>query len=404
MDRDLLRRRLLATVTTSLGLYACTEPAPPPQAAMLPGGDSGAPRATLTPTPTPTSDTALAPPARPSASSARTCQPGTKAERYCFAKNTLPPQPMRAPAPPPPMDANGCVAAAIVHDGCNGVDDVLSGPAAAGGQCCYQICRGIPAPCGRPLVMTANGAPRVARAVRTDAGPREAAMPSPLGHALRTALRDAWLADAQLEHASIASFVRFTLELLAVGAPPELVTDAQRAGLDESAHAKACFALAQHHDPEHASYEAGPLDLAGFTLRTSLAEAAAAAVEEACCGETLAALALARAAASCTDPRVQATLARLAEDEARHAELGYRFVAWALRTGDDDVRTAVRVGFERGLASDDDGPSLRVTVPPRDAEAFRGAGRLSDEELARVRREARAEVIAPASRLLLGLS
>ncbi len=220
MDRDLLRRRL------------------------------------LTPTSTPTSDTALAPPARQSASSARTCQPGTKAERYCFAKNTLPPQPMRAPAPPPPMDANGCVAAAIVHDGCNGVDDVLSGPAAAGGQCCYQICRGIPAPCGRPLVMTANGAPRVARAVRTDAGPREAAMPSPLGHALRTALRD-------------ASFVRFTLELLAVGAPRELVTDAQRAGLDESAHAKACFALAQHHDPEHASYEAGPLDLAGFTLRTS---------------------------------------------------------------------------------------------------------------------------------------
>ena len=38
--------------------------------------------------------------------------------------------------------------------------------------------------------------------------------------------------------ASIAAFARFTMMLLAVGAPPELVVAAQRASIDEVAHAR----------------------------------------------------------------------------------------------------------------------------------------------------------------------
>ena len=53
-----------------------------------------------------------------------------------------------------------------------------------------------------------------------------------------------WLRAALLEHASIASFARFSLELLRYGAPPELVVGAHRAALDEVAHARLAFALA----------------------------------------------------------------------------------------------------------------------------------------------------------------
>ena len=52
------------------------------------------------------------------------------------------------------------------------------------------------------------------------------------------ALASAWLADALLEHASIASFAQTTLKLLALGAPSDLIADSQRAALDEVEHAK----------------------------------------------------------------------------------------------------------------------------------------------------------------------
>lgn len=66
---------------------------------------------------------------------------------------------------------------------------------------------------------------------------------SGLGPAERSALASRWLDSALLEHASIASFARFSLHLLAVGAPPELLERTQRAALDEIEHARLAFAI-----------------------------------------------------------------------------------------------------------------------------------------------------------------
>ena len=62
------------------------------------------------------------------------------------------------------------------------------------------------------------------------------------------------------------------------------------------------------------------------------------------------ALVAAHARDRATDGATRAALARIAEDEARHAELAWRFVSWALATGDVEVRAAVSAAFERGLA------------------------------------------------------
>jgi len=48
----------------------------------------------------------------------------------------------------------------------------------------------------------------------------------------------------QLEHASIAAFARFSLQLLSLGAPAGLIDDCTRALGDETAHARLCFQLA----------------------------------------------------------------------------------------------------------------------------------------------------------------
>ena len=59
----------------------------------------------------------------------------------------------------------------------------------------------------------------------------------------RAVLAEHWTQEAAFEHASIASFARLTLDLLSVGAPPDLL-DAARATLDEIEHARITFALA----------------------------------------------------------------------------------------------------------------------------------------------------------------
>ena len=61
---------------------------------------------------------------------------------------------------------------------------------------------------------------------------------------VRHILSEQWSLAARFEHASIASFNKFSLELLAVGAPGTLVAAANRAALQEVEHAQACFAAA----------------------------------------------------------------------------------------------------------------------------------------------------------------
>ena len=50
-----------------------------------------------------------------------------------------------------------------------------------------------------------------------------------------------WKKAAQEEHASIASFSRLTMQLMALGAPPELLHASIQAQADELSHAKACL-------------------------------------------------------------------------------------------------------------------------------------------------------------------
>lgn len=67
---------------------------------------------------------------------------------------------------------------------------------------------------------------------------------------------------------------------------------------------------------------------------------------EGCLGETSAALEAAEALAHCSDPCVRAVLGRIARDERAHAELAWRFVAWALE------REPSTVGVVRQLLDD----------------------------------------------------
>ena len=173
----------------------------------------------------------------------------------------------------------------------------------------------------------------------------------------RASLAAAWTAAASFEHASVASFARASLDLLAVGAPADLVVLAHEAALDEIRHAQLCFALAAAYAGEEIAPGSFPL---GGEVRTGegLAAVAVSAAIEGCVGETVAAVVAAEQLARATDPAVRAALAAIAADEARHAELAWRTVAWAISAGGSEVRAAVEHAL-RGVL-DRDAPAVRV--------------------------------------------
>ena len=105
-----------------------------------------------------------------------------------------------------------------------------------------------PPPCGIGRPLLAGGRARTARAAaRDDWAAGDAGVDTgDLDAPTRAALGRHWTAVAALEHASVASFARFTLHLLVLGAPPSLVAEAQRAGLDEVEHATPARAGAAH--------------------------------------------------------------------------------------------------------------------------------------------------------------
>jgi hypothetical protein len=209
----------------------------------------------------------------------------------------------------------------------------------------------------------------------------------------RALLADEWSRDGLFEHASVASFGRFALELLAVGAPADLIQAAHRAALDEVEHARLCLALASAYAGEN--LRPGPFPFGGpIEVTADLASLAARTVTEGCLGETIAAAVAAEQLAGSTDPAVRHALTVIVEDEARHAELAWRTVAWAIRAGGARVRDAVAAAFstlERGA------PILETAADERLA----AHGRLGAEAVRAATARAVAEVIAPAARLLL---
>lgn len=220
---------------------------------------------------------------------------------------------------------------------------------------------------------------------------------STLDPRVRSRIADAWARDALFEHASVASFSRFSLHLQAVAAPPDLVDLAHRAALDEIQHARLCFALASAYRGEPIG--PGPLPLEGDILGAlDLASITVAAVHEGCVGETLASLEAAHAHEAAQEPACREALSVITEDEARHAELAWKFVRWAIDTGGEPVRSAVAQAFRQALSR-----PLPAPAPDDPDDALLAHhGRLSEPRKQASMREGIDEVVRPAALALLG--
>lgn len=312
------------------------------------------------------------------------------------------------------FDPDGCLPPDLVHDGC--CNAAATGPSFNGSTCCYAFCNN--GCCGRPFLVV--GEARVADICERDdwmlptpanrAAPADpasgthltlaarASAASALEPATREAVAAAWARDAAMEHASIASFARFTLELLALGAPADIVLGAQDAARDEVEHARACFAIASRYAGVHL----GPakLDVAGALPAVALEPVVTAAIIEGCIGETLSALLAEARLARAEDADVRTALRRIANEEAHHAELAWRFVGWAIATGGDEVRAVARRAFATALGRAPQTWDSALAGISR--ETLRAHGLLDEAAAREVTEHTLADVIAPCATALVG--
>lgn len=289
---------------------------------------------------------------------------------------------------------------------CHGPSDDCYGDDECGDKCVFEsspepkwTCNG--AVCGRPFLV--DEAARVAPVIRGSTwskgqgpGPEVARLDA----TERAALREHWAAAAAMEHASVASFARFVLDLLGLAAPPELVLAAQEALKDEVEHAQICFALASAYAGE--ALGPGPLALAGALSGASDHAAVALAVlREACVGESLAAIEAQAAAAGASDPAVRRALLKIAADEGRHAALGWRTLAWLMETMDAAARAGLIQELDEALAALERGLAAELATAACEDGALAGHGLMSAAARAAALQIGVKAVLAPAAAALV---
>ena len=128
----------------------------------------------------------------------------------------------------------------------------------------------------------------------------------------------------QLEAASVPAFATLRRELAWFDAPAALMRAAATAERDEVVHAQLTAGLARRHGVAVALPAVAP------TPARSLAEMTDENVVEGCVREAYGALVATVQARAARDPVVRAVMARIADDETRHAALAFAVHAWAL--------------------------------------------------------------------------
>lgn len=257
----------------------------------------------------------------------------------------------------------------------------------------------VPAQCaisGRPFVV--QGEARVASTVcRSDWSSAATPDVSGLSRSERASLSLRWTEIALMEHASIAAFARFALDLLSLGAPPELLAATQDAMRDETLHARDAFALASAY--ADAPVGPGALAVDGSLGARSPLEVIRTTILEGCIGETVAAVEAAEALAHATDPAVREVLTQVAHDEARHAELAWRFVKWALLEGPQSLRGAAAVELKRlvraEMAASTNSSRVGAWGHDRESSTLGAHGILEGSLRAEIHRRVLVEVIEP---------
>ena len=162
---------------------------------------------------------------------------------------------------------------------------------------------------------------------------------------------DQWRENGRTEHASVAAFALLSSELMALGAPPELLRAANEDALDEIRHTEMCFSLARALDGRAESPgpfpEARRMPTLPLGRTHALASLAVESLVEGALHEGVSARVLAKLARRCEVAPIAAMLKEIARDEGRHAAHGWDVVLWCVEEGGRPVLQALEKVLQR---------------------------------------------------------
>ena len=187
-------------------------------------------------------------------------------------------------------------------------------------------------------------------------------------------------AMAVVEASSIAAFDALHADMVRCNAPAELLRDTLHARDDEIVHAASALTIAERIDGMQVEVAALPAR-APVTIATLVREA----VLDGCFGESVGAIEASECANACTIPEIAAHHARVAEDEARHAELAFRWVAWLVQRHTGEAIPALRRALADLSESVADGRPVD--------EALESFGLLGARRRSEIARRVRVEVV-----------
>ncbi|MGZ6142827.1 MAG: ferritin-like domain-containing protein, partial [Myxococcales bacterium] len=191
---------------------------------------------------------------------------------------------------------------------------------------------------------------------------------APVPENVRRVLAEVWTLEARGEHAAVAAFSKTSLELIALGAPPDLVARAHRAAIQEVEHARLCFAVASAYGGVVVEPAALPEALAGDT--PDLFRLARESLLDGCLREGLASEIASLGAERARDPEIARVLRVQAKEEAQHAAFSWAIVEWAISCGGEPMRRSLssavgEMEFPRCDDLPDHGRIGRAAVEPR---------------------------------------
>jgi len=184
---------------------------------------------------------------------------------------------------------------------------------------------------------------------------------------LRRSLADLWRARMISEHRSVGIFSLYTLDLLGVGAPAEVLSLACRATLDEVRHAELFARLASLYSGTLETPPPGTSPLPEDPEVPMSHQVAREALHLCVCAETYSTAMLGELHERARDPAVKGALGVVLADEIFHARMGWSFLKTLLEGPESavlrEVLQAEMLPMLDGFAADLFGDPKAIPVP-----------------------------------------
>lgn len=149
----------------------------------------------------------------------------------------------------------------------------------------------------------------------------------------RARLAGTWTRRSAAEYLAVSTFAVLAIDLVAAGAPADVLSLCMRAGIDEVRHAELCLRMVEIYGGKRIQPPPGMSSLPDDPKRPKLHQALANTLLVSCVSETYATTVLTATRDLTEDPVAHGVLTSIYSDEVMHARLGWSYLRYALERG-----------------------------------------------------------------------